>query len=112
MARSARNGIMPSTSQTTILEAAGLPEPKIVNGTPQTPIQGVSMLYAVENPKARRATDGLFRDLRRPHPLSRRKLPAALSRSMEKSGADQLSALELVYHAHLICLSSLPSGFT
>ena len=36
----------------TILEAAGLPEPKIVNGTPQEPIQGVSMLYAVDNPKA------------------------------------------------------------
>ena len=36
----------------TILEAAGLPEPTIVNGTPQTPIQGVSMLYAVEDPKA------------------------------------------------------------
>jgi arylsulfatase A-like enzyme len=36
----------------TILAAAGLPEPKIVNGTPQTPIQGVSMLYAVEDPKA------------------------------------------------------------
>jgi arylsulfatase A-like enzyme len=36
----------------TILEAAGLPEPKIVDGTPQTPIQGVSMLYAVEDPKA------------------------------------------------------------
>jgi arylsulfatase len=29
----------------TILEAAGLPEPKSVNGTPQTPIEGVSMLY-------------------------------------------------------------------
>jgi arylsulfatase len=25
----------------TILEAAGLPEPRIVNGTPQIPIQGV-----------------------------------------------------------------------
>ena len=36
----------------TILEAAGLPEPTIVNGTPQTPIQGVSMLYAVEDPRA------------------------------------------------------------
>lgn len=36
----------------TILEAAGLPEPKVVNGTPQTPIQGVSMLYAVDDPKA------------------------------------------------------------
>src|SRR4029450_1631501 len=30
----------------TILEAAGLPEPKSVNGTPQTPIEGGSMLYA------------------------------------------------------------------
>jgi arylsulfatase A-like enzyme len=29
----------------TILEAAGLPEPKVVNGTPQTPIEGVSMAY-------------------------------------------------------------------
>ena len=36
----------------TILEAAKLPEPKIVNGTPQEPIQGVSMLYAVDDPKA------------------------------------------------------------
>ncbi len=30
----------------TILEAAGLPEPEIVNGTPQTPIEGTSLLYA------------------------------------------------------------------
>lgn len=36
----------------TILEATGLPEPKIVNGTPQVPMQGVSMLYAVADPKA------------------------------------------------------------
>ena len=36
----------------TILEAAQLPEPKIVNGTPQEPIQGVSMLYAVDDHKA------------------------------------------------------------
>src|SRR3954454_24018979 len=28
-----------------ILEAAGLPEPKIVNGTVQTPFEGMSMLY-------------------------------------------------------------------
>ena len=33
----------------TILEAAGLPEPKIVNGTPQEPIQGVSMMYALND---------------------------------------------------------------
>jgi arylsulfatase A-like enzyme len=36
----------------TILEAAGLPEPKIVNGTVQTPIEGVSMLYTFANAKA------------------------------------------------------------
>ncbi|MDR3487132.1 MAG: arylsulfatase [Bradyrhizobium sp.] len=36
----------------TILEAAGLPEPKSVNGTPQTPIEGVSMLYTFASPTA------------------------------------------------------------
>jgi arylsulfatase A-like enzyme len=36
----------------TILEAARLPEPKVVNGTPQAPIEGVSMLYTFENPTA------------------------------------------------------------
>ena len=36
----------------TILEAAGLPEPKIVNGTPQTPIEGVSMVYTFADAKA------------------------------------------------------------
>jgi arylsulfatase A-like enzyme len=37
----------------TILEAAGLPEPKSVNGTPQTPIEGVSMLYTFGDAKAK-----------------------------------------------------------
>src|SRR4030095_6926136 len=36
----------------TILEAAGLPEPKSVNGTPQTPIEGVSMAYSFADAKA------------------------------------------------------------
>ena len=36
----------------TVLEAAGLPEPKSVNGTPQTPIEGVSMVYTFNNSKA------------------------------------------------------------
>ena len=36
----------------TILEAAGLPQPRIVNGTPQRPIEGVSMVYTWEYPKA------------------------------------------------------------
>ena len=36
----------------TILEAAGLPEPKSVNGTEQIPMQGVSMVYSFDNPHA------------------------------------------------------------
>ena len=36
----------------TILDAAKLPEPKVVNGTAQTPIEGVSMLSTFSNPKA------------------------------------------------------------
>ena len=35
-----------------MLEAAHLPEPKSVNGTVQSPIEGVSMLYTFEKPKA------------------------------------------------------------
>jgi arylsulfatase len=37
----------------TVLEAAKLPEPKIVNGTPQRPIQGVSMAYTFDDAKAK-----------------------------------------------------------
>ncbi|MGO9019607.1 MAG: arylsulfatase [Syntrophobacteraceae bacterium] len=36
----------------TILEAASLPEPKSVNGTVQTPIEGVSLAYTFADPKA------------------------------------------------------------
>jgi arylsulfatase len=36
----------------TILEAAGLPEPKIVNGTPQIPMQGSSLLYSFDQATA------------------------------------------------------------
>ncbi len=36
----------------TILEAAGLPEPKVVNGTPQIPLEGTSLLYSFDDPKA------------------------------------------------------------
>jgi len=36
----------------TILEAASLPEPKSVNGTPQTPIEGLSMAYTFADAKA------------------------------------------------------------
>lgn len=37
----------------TILEAAGLPEPKQVDGIKQTPIEGVSFLYTLNNAKAK-----------------------------------------------------------
>jgi arylsulfatase A-like enzyme len=37
----------------TILEAAGLPEPKVVDGIPQTPIEGVSMLNTFNDAKAK-----------------------------------------------------------
>lgn len=37
----------------TILEAAGLPEPKEVDGVKQTPIEGVSMVYAFNDAKAK-----------------------------------------------------------
>jgi arylsulfatase len=36
----------------TVLEAAGLPQPKSVNGTAQTPIEGVSMVYTFADSKA------------------------------------------------------------
>jgi len=36
----------------TVLEAAHLPQPKSVNGTPQTPIEGVSMVYTFADAKA------------------------------------------------------------
>ena len=36
----------------TILEAAGLPEPTMVNGVMQSPMEGTSMLYAFEDADA------------------------------------------------------------
>jgi arylsulfatase len=36
----------------TVLEAAGLPEPRIVHGVEQRPIEGVSMRYAFDDPDA------------------------------------------------------------
>jgi arylsulfatase A-like enzyme len=37
----------------TVLEAAGLPEPKSVNGSVQHPIEGVSMVYSFDDAKAK-----------------------------------------------------------
>ncbi|MFY4730439.1 arylsulfatase [Nitrospira sp. BLG_2] len=36
----------------TVLEAAGIPEPKMVNGIQQTPIEGVSMVYSFDDADA------------------------------------------------------------
>lgn len=36
----------------TVLEAAGLPEPKVVNGVPQTPIEGTSLVYSFNDADA------------------------------------------------------------
>jgi arylsulfatase len=36
----------------TILEATGMPQPRIVNGVPQRPIEGVSMVYSWDEPRA------------------------------------------------------------
>ena len=37
----------------TVLEAAGLPEPKVVNGIPQIPMEGVSMIYSLNDAQAK-----------------------------------------------------------
>jgi arylsulfatase A-like enzyme len=36
----------------TVLEAAGLPEPRVVNGVAQRPMDGISMVYTFDNPVA------------------------------------------------------------
>jgi hypothetical protein len=37
----------------TVLEGAGLPEPKIVNGTPQIPMEGKSLVYTFDDAQAK-----------------------------------------------------------
>jgi arylsulfatase A-like enzyme len=37
----------------TVLQAAGLPEPKVVNGVKQIPMEGKSLVYTFEDPKAK-----------------------------------------------------------
>jgi arylsulfatase len=37
----------------TVLQAAGLPEPKVVNGTPQIPMAGTSLVYSFDDAKAK-----------------------------------------------------------
>jgi arylsulfatase len=54
----AKNGIRTQFSHVidvapTILEAIGLPEPKVVDGTPQMPMEGKSLVYSFEDAKAK-----------------------------------------------------------
>ena len=54
----AKNGIRSQFSHVidvapTILEAIGLPEPKVVDGTPQIPMEGTSLVYSFDDAKAK-----------------------------------------------------------
>jgi arylsulfatase len=44
----------------TVLQAAGLPEPKVVNGVPQVPMAGKSLLASFDDPKAKSRTTQYF----------------------------------------------------
>ena len=67
----------------TILEAAGLPEPTMVNGVQQSPMEGTSMLYTFNEPDARRTSrSAVLRDVRQP-----RHLPQGLERGHQAPDA-------------------------
>ena len=56
---------------TTVLDAAGIPEPAFVNGTQQTPLQGQSMVPSFHDARrARVPRDAVLRDGRQPRHLS------------------------------------------
>ena len=72
-ARSARSGITSSTSPRRSWKRPACPSRRSVNGTPQTPIEGVSMVYTFDDATAKdRHTDPVLRDLRQPRHLPRR----------------------------------------
>ena len=56
----------------TVLEVAGIPEPKLVYGVQQKPIEGVSMLYSFDDAAAYTAHGPVFRDARQPGHLQGR----------------------------------------
>ena len=57
----------------TILEAAGIPEPKVVDGTAQKPMEGTSFLYTFEDANAAGAPHrAVLRDRRQPGDLQGR----------------------------------------
>ena len=84
----AKNGIRTQFSHVidvapTILQAIGLPEPKVVNGTPQIPMEGSSLVYTFEEAAAKeRHIDAVLRDRRQP-----RDLPRGLVRPHHPQGA-------------------------
>jgi arylsulfatase A-like enzyme len=47
----------------TVLQAAGLPFPKSVNGTMQRPLDGTSMAYSFDNAKAKERSRGSHTEL-------------------------------------------------
>ena len=54
----AKGGLRPQFSHVidvapTVLEAIGIPEPRIVNSTPQIPMEGTSLVYSFENANAK-----------------------------------------------------------
>ena len=57
----------------TILEAAGIPEPKTVDGIAQEPMDGTSFEFTLDDPAAaERHTRAVLRDVRQPRHLRRR----------------------------------------
>ena len=67
----------------TILEAAGLPEPAMVNGVMQSPMEGTSMLYSFNDARRLRAPrPAVLRDVRQP-----RRLPPGLERRHQAQDA-------------------------
>jgi len=54
----------------TVLEAAGLPHPVMVNGVQQKPLEGMSMTYSFNDPRLPSARDPVLRDVRQPRHLS------------------------------------------
>ena len=67
----------------TILEAAGLPEPAMVNGVMQSPMEGTSMLYSFNDADAAGASRAaVLRDVRQP-----RRLPQGLERGDQAQDA-------------------------
>jgi hypothetical protein len=66
----------------TILEAAGLPEPKVVNGTPQIPMEGTSLVYTFDDAKAEGTPHhAVLRDRRQPRDLPRRLVRRTIHRA-------------------------------